>query len=126
EGDDYRVSGQKIWTTFAHDADRIFCLVRTGGGERKQQGISFLLIDMATPGISVRPIRTIDGYHHVNEVFFDDVRVPVANRVGEEGRGWDYAKYLLGQERTSMGNIGFSRRRLDRVRRIASDSGLLT
>jgi alkylation response protein AidB-like acyl-CoA dehydrogenase len=119
DGDHYRVSGQKIWTTYAHEADWIFCLVRTGQGGRKHEGISFLLIDMASPGVEVRPIRTIDGYHHLNEVFFDDVRVPVENLVGEEGRGWDYARYLLGQERTSMGNVGFSRRRLDRVRELA-------
>lgn len=125
EGDHYRINGQKIWTTYAQHADWIFCLVRTDGSGRKQQGISFVLIDMATPGIAVRPIRTIDGYHHVNEVFFDDVRIPVENRVGEEGRGWDYAKYLLGQERTSMGNVGFVRRRLDRIRRIATQSGLI-
>lgn len=125
EGDIYRINGQKIWTTYAHEADWIFCLARTDSGGRKQQGISFLLIDMASPGISVRPIRTIDGYHHVNEVFFDNVAVPAANLVGEEGRGWDYAKYLLGQERTSMGNVGFSRRRLERVRALASESGLI-
>ncbi|QEH79680.1 pimeloyl-CoA dehydrogenase large subunit [Sphingomonas sp. C8-2] len=119
EGDHYRVSGQKIWTTYAHKADWIFCLVRTGQGGRKHEGISFLLIDLRTPGIEIRPIRTIDGYHHLNEVFFDDVRVPVENLVGEEGKGWDYARYLLGQERTSMGNVGFSRRRLDRVRELA-------
>jgi alkylation response protein AidB-like acyl-CoA dehydrogenase len=125
EGDNYRVNGQKIWTTYAHEADWIFCLVRTDNSGRKQQGISFLLIDMATPGISVRPIHTIDGYHHVNEVFFDDVLVPTENMVGEEGRGWDYAKYLLGQERTSMGNVGFSRRRLQRVRQLANQNGLI-
>ena len=125
EGDQYRITGQKIWTTYAHEADWIFCLVRTDTSGRKQQGISFVLIDMATPGISVRPIPTIDGYHHVNEVFFEDVRVPAANLVGEEGRGWDYAKYLLGQERTSMGNVGFSGRRLERVRALAQTSGLI-
>ena len=125
EGDGYRINGQKIWTTYAHEADWIFCLVRTDSSGRKQQGISFLLIDMATPGIEVRPIRTIDGYHHVNEVYFSDVIVPAENLVGEEGRGWDYAKYLLGQERTSMGNVGFSNRRLDRVRAIAARGGLL-
>ncbi|MES2497375.1 MAG: acyl-CoA dehydrogenase family protein [Pseudomonadota bacterium] len=119
EGDQYRVSGQKIWTTYAHEADWIFCLVRTGQGGRQHEGISFLLIDLATPGIEVRPIRTIDGYHHLNEVFFDDVLVPAGNLVGDEGKGWDYARYLLGQERSSMGNVGFSRRRLDRVREIA-------
>lgn len=123
DGDLYRVDGQKIWTTYAHEADWIFCLVRTDKSGRKQQGISFLLIDMATPGITVRPIGTIDGFHHVNEVFFEDVRVPAENLVGEEGRGWDYAKYLLGQERTSMGNVGFSRRRLQRVRERAEETG---
>jgi alkylation response protein AidB-like acyl-CoA dehydrogenase len=126
DGEIYRVNGQKIWTTYAHEADWIFCLVRTDSSGRKQQGISFLLIDMATPGITVRPIRTIDGYHHVNEVFFDDVQVPVANLIGEEGRGWDYAKFLLGQERTSMGNVGFARRRLDRVRARAAARGMLS
>jgi alkylation response protein AidB-like acyl-CoA dehydrogenase len=125
EGDAYRVNGQKIWTTYAHEADWIFCLVRTDAGERKQQGISFLLIDLATPGITIRPIPTIDGYSHVNEVFFEDVPVPLGNLVGEEGRGWDYAKYLLGHERTSMGNVGFAKRRLDRVRKRAGSSGLL-
>lgn len=123
DGDFYVVDGQKTWTTYAHHADWIFCLVRTSREERKQQGISFLLIDLDTPGIEVRPIRTIDGYHHLNEVWFDGVRVPVANRVGEEGKGWAYAKYLLGRERVSMGNIGFSRRRLDRVRQLASRAG---
>ncbi|MBA14749.1 MAG: pimeloyl-CoA dehydrogenase large subunit [Sphingomonas sp.] len=120
EGDVYRVNGQKIWTTYAHKADWIFCLVRTDGSGRKQQGISFLLIDLATPGVEIRPIHTIDGYRHVNEAFFDNVAVPVENLIGEEGRGWEYAKYLLGQERTSMGNVGFSRRRLERVRALAS------
>ncbi len=116
EGDSYRVNGQKIWTTYAHEADWIFCLVRTAQEARKQQGISFLLIDLKTPGIEVRPIRSIDGYHHLNEVHFDKVLVPAENLVGEEGKGWDYARYLLGQERTSMGNVGFTRRRLDRAR----------
>ncbi|MCM8732300.1 acyl-CoA dehydrogenase family protein [Hephaestia sp. GCM10023244] len=119
EGDAYRVNGQKTWTTYAHHADWIFCLVRTDASGRKQQGISFLLIDMTSPGITVRPIRTIDGCHHVNEIFFDDVLVPAENLVGEEGRGWNQAKYLLGQERTSMGNVGLSRRRLERVRALA-------
>lgn len=119
DGDHYRVSGQKIWTTYAHKADWIFCLVRTAQGARKHEGISFLLIDLTTPGIEVRPIRTIDGYHHLNEVFFDDVLVPAGNLVGEEGKGWSYARYLLGQERTSMGNVGVSHRRLDRVGEIA-------
>ncbi len=88
---------------------------------KKQQGITFILIDLKTPGITIRPIATIDGVHHVNEVFFDDVIVPAENRIGEEGRGWDYAKYLLGQERTSMGNLGVSKRRMDRVRDLAAN-----
>lgn len=119
EGGHYRVNGRKIWTTYAHDADWIFCLVRTSKEERKQQGISFLLIDLASAGVEVRPIESIDGFHHLNEVLFEDVIVPAENLVGEEGEGWNYAKYLLGQERTSMGNVGFSRRRLDRARALA-------
>lgn len=103
DGDHYVVNGTKIWTTHAHHANMMFALVRTGtnGVEspRKQDGISFLLIDMKTPGISTRPIRTIGGDHEVNQVFFDDVRVPVANRVGDEGKGWSYGKYLLEFER---------------------------
>lgn len=105
DGDEYVVNGQKIWTTSAHIADWIFCLVRTSQGERKQEGISFLLIDMKTPGIEVRPIHSIDGQHHLNEVFFKDVRVPVANRVGEEGKGWTIAKFLLGHERTGIAGV---------------------
>ncbi|MEB2317084.1 MAG: acyl-CoA dehydrogenase family protein [Pseudomonadota bacterium] len=99
DGDHYIVNGTKIWTTHAHHADWMFALVRTGDGPRKQDGISFLLIDMKSPGITTRPIRTMGGDHEVNQVFFDDVRVPVANRVGEEGRGWSYGKYLLQFER---------------------------
>ena len=99
DGDDYIVNGTKIWTTHAHHADWMFALVRTGDGPRKQDGISFLLIDMKSPGITTRPIRTMGGDHEVNQVFFDDVRVPVANRVGDEGRGWSYGKYLLQFER---------------------------
>ncbi|MCB1733513.1 MAG: acyl-CoA dehydrogenase family protein, partial [Halieaceae bacterium] len=92
DGDDWVVNGQKIWTTDAHIADQCFLLARTTAAEKPQQGISFLLVDMKTPGITVRPIITIDGAHSVNEVFFDDVRVPAANLVGEEGKGWSYAK----------------------------------
>lgn len=99
DGDHYRINGSKIWTTHAHYANLMFALVRTSDGARKQDGISFLLIDMKTPGISIRPIRTIGGDHEVNQVFFDDVLVPVVNRVGEEGRGWSYGKYLLEFER---------------------------
>ncbi|QHE84617.1 acyl-CoA dehydrogenase family protein [Hydrogenophaga sp. BPS33] len=120
EGDLYRVNGQKIWTTGAHLADWMFALVRTEQAARKQDGISFLLIDMKTPGITVRPIVSIDGQHHLNEVFFDDVRVPVGNLVGEEGRGWDCAKYLLVSERISVASMGQCWERLDYARELAS------
>ncbi|MDM0021159.1 acyl-CoA dehydrogenase family protein [Variovorax saccharolyticus] len=119
DGDDYVVDGQKIWTTSAHQADWIFALVRTEQAARKQDGISFLLIDLKSPGVSVRPIVSIDGQHHLNEVFFDSVRVPVAQRVGEEGRGWDCAKHLLASERTNIANVGLCWERLDCARRIA-------
>ena len=101
-------------------ADWIFCLVRTDPAAKKQEGISFLLIDMKTPGITVRPIQTIDGGHEVNEVFFDDVRVPVENLVGEENKGWDYAKFLLGNERINIARVGISKERLRRIRELAS------
>ncbi|GGC74117.1 acyl-CoA dehydrogenase family protein [Chelatococcus reniformis] len=99
DGDEYVINGTKIWTTHAHYANRMFALVRTGDGGRKQDGISFILIDMKSPGITIRPIITIGGDHEVNQVFFDDVRVPVTNRIGEEGMGWTYGKYLLEFER---------------------------
>ena len=99
DGDEYVVNGSKMWTTHAQFANRIFCLVRTDNTVRKQAGISFLLIDMDDPGITVRPIMTLAGDHEVNQVFFEDVRVPVANRVGEEGQGWTIAKFLLENER---------------------------
>jgi len=99
DGDHYVVNGSKIWTTHAHHANRMFALLRTGDGPRKQDGISFFLIDMSTPGISTRPILTIGGDHEVNQVFFDDVRVPAENLVGREGQGWGYGKYLLEFER---------------------------
>src|SRR5580700_8115519 len=120
DGDDYVVNGQKTWTTTAQYADWIFCLVRTDPEAKKQQGISFLLIDMKTPGITVRPIQTIDGGREVNEVFFDDVRVPIENRVGEENRGWDYAKFLLGNERTGIARIGTCKARIRRLKEIAA------
>ncbi len=120
DGDHYVVNGQKTWTTLAQYADWIFCLVRTDPEAKKQQGISFLLIDMKTPGITVRPIQTIDGGREVNEVFFDDVRVPVENLVGEENRGWDYAKFLLGNERTNIARVGVSKQRLERIRQLAA------
>ena len=119
--DFYVVNGQKIWTTLAHYADWIFCLVRTDPNTaRRQEGISFLLIDMATPGISVRPLVLMDGGHEVNEVFFDDVKVPVENRVHEEGKGWTVAKYLLGYERMNTGRIGESKRQLAALKQLAA------
>lgn len=118
--DNYLVNGQKTWTTLAHFADWMFCMVRTDPEARQQRGISFLLIDMKTPGITVRPIITLDGEHEVNEVFFDNVRVPVANRLGEENQGWTCAKYLLTHERTSIGGIAQNKALLARLKRIAS------
>src|SRR6202521_5393105 len=120
DGDHYVVNGQKTWTTLAQHADWIFCLVRTDPAAKKQQGISFLLIDMKTPGITVRPIVTIDGGREVNEVFFDDVRVPVENLVGEENKGWDYAKFLLGNERTGIARVGMSKERIRRLKELAA------
>lgn len=99
DGDDYILNGSKMWTTHAHLADHIFCLVRTGSDGKPQQGISFLLVDMDSPGVSVTPILTMAGDHEVNQVFFDNVRVPKSNRIGEENKGWQYAKYLLEFER---------------------------
>jgi len=120
EGDFYRVNGQKLWTTFANRADWMFALVRTDPAAKRQKGISFLLIDMKSPGITVRPIGTIDGRHEVNEVFCADVLVPAENLIGEENKGWDYAKSLLGRERVSIAHLGLCRRRLERVRRVAT------
>ena len=104
DGDDYVVNGQKIWTSHAQEADWIYTLVRTSTEDKKQKGITLLLIPLKTPGITVKKIETIDGIHHVNEVFFEDVRVPVANRIGEEGKGWTYGKYLLSHERLGGAN----------------------
>jgi alkylation response protein AidB-like acyl-CoA dehydrogenase len=120
DGDHYVVNGQKTWTTLAQYADWIFCLVRTRTDGKPQSGISFLLIDMKTPGVSVHPIITLDGAHEVNEVWFDDVRVPLENLVGEENKGWTYAKFLLGHERTNIAGIGGSKRELQRLKRIAT------
>ena len=120
EGEHYIVTGQKIWTSTAHLADWVFALVRTNSEGRKQDGISFLLIDLKTPGITIRPIYSLDGGHHLNEVFFDDVRVPVDNLVGEENKGWACAKFLLGNERTGIANVGFCRERLGYSRALAS------
>ncbi|HXC38769.1 MAG TPA: acyl-CoA dehydrogenase family protein [Burkholderiales bacterium] len=121
DGDAYVINGQKIWTTLAHWANWMFALVRTSSAGRKQDGITYLLIDMATPGITVRPLITIDRDHHVNEVFFDNVRVPVANRIGEENKAWEYAKYLLTHERIGGARTGIPMARIRRAKQIAAD-----
>ncbi|HEU0257952.1 MAG TPA: acyl-CoA dehydrogenase family protein [Burkholderiales bacterium] len=116
-GAHYVVNGQKIWTTLAHYADWIFCLVRTDPTvEKRQEGISFLLIDMKSPGITLQPLMLMDGAHHVNEVFFDDVKVPADNLVHKENQGWTVAKYLLGYERMNTGRIGESKRELRKLK----------
>ena len=120
DGDSYIVNGQKTWTTQAQYADWIFCLVRTDNEVKPQRGISFLLIDMKSPGITVRPIITMDGAHEVNEVWLENVRVPVDNLVGQENQGWTYAKFLLGHERTNIAGIGIAKRELARLKRIAT------
>jgi alkylation response protein AidB-like acyl-CoA dehydrogenase len=120
DGDHYVVNGQKLWTSTAHHADWCFLLVRTDPGAKKQQGITYLLMDMKTPGITVRPIVTIDGHHETNEMFLQDVRVPVANRIGEESKGWDYAKYLLGHERSGIARVGISKMRVQRAKELAT------
>ena len=119
DGDHYVVNGQKTWTTLGQHANMIFALVRTADTGRRQEGISFLLIDMTSPGVEVRPIITLDGEHEVNEIFFTDVRVPVENLVGEQDRGWTYAKYLLTYERTSMAGVGSSTAALAWLRSMA-------
>jgi pimeloyl-CoA dehydrogenase large subunit len=119
-GDHYVINGQKTWTTLAQHADWIFCLVRTDPGAKQQEGISFILVPMKSPGITVRPIQTMDGGHEVNEVFFDDVKVPAENLIGQENKGWDYAKYLLGNERTGIARIGVSKQRVRRLKELAS------
>jgi alkylation response protein AidB-like acyl-CoA dehydrogenase len=120
QGDYYIVDGQKTWITLAHIADWIFCLVRTDPQAKKQEGISFLLIDMKTPGVTVRPIATMDGGHEINEIFFDGVKVPAKNLVGEPNNGWTYAKFLLGNERTGIARVGASKRELRRLKEIAA------
>jgi pimeloyl-CoA dehydrogenase large subunit len=120
DGDHWVINGQKTWTTLAQHADWIFVLARTDSSVKKQAGISFILVDMKTPGVTVRPIQTIDGGHEVNEVFFDDVRVPLENLVGQENKGWDYAKFLLGNERNGIARIGISKARVRRIRELAS------
>jgi alkylation response protein AidB-like acyl-CoA dehydrogenase len=119
DGDHYIVNGQKTWTTLGQYANMIFCLVRTDPDAKQQEGISFLLIDMNTPGIEVRPIILLDGTAEVNEVWFTDVKVPIENLVGEENKGWTYAKYLLTHERTNIAGTGFSTASLARLKRIA-------
>jgi len=119
DGDAYVVNGAKIWTTYAQHSDWIFCLVRTSNEGKKQQGISFLLIDMASEGVKVNPITTIDNHHSLNEVEFNNVRVPVANLIGEQDKGWTYAKALLAHERTSIAGVADSRRALAELRRFA-------
>lgn len=116
DGDHYIVNGQKTWTTLGQHANMIFCLVRTSTQGKPQSGISFLLIDMASEGVELRPIRTIDGGHEINEIFLTDVRVPVENLVGQENQGWTYAKYLLTHERTGIALVGDSQKKLDRLK----------
>ena len=119
EGDEYVINGQKMWTSTAHHADWCFLLVRTDPQAKKQQGITFVLLDMKTPGITVRPIVTIDGHHETNEMFLDNVRVPIANRVHEENKGWDVAKFLLGSERGGIARVGLSKFRVRRAKELA-------
>ena len=119
DGGEYVVNGQKTWTTLAQYADWIFCLVRTDPAAQKQRGISMLLIDLRSPGVTVRPIHLIDGGYEVNEVFFDNVRVPANQLVGEENRGWTFAKFLLGNERTSNAGIGLIKTRISRLKRLS-------
>jgi alkylation response protein AidB-like acyl-CoA dehydrogenase len=127
DGAHYVVNGEKTWTTYGHYADWMFCLVRTDPQAPKQAGISFLLIDMKSPGVTVRPIRLIDGAppgrHEVNQVFFDDVRVPVDNLVGRENDGWTCAKFLLANERTGSARVGIAKERLCNLKRLASVDG---
>ncbi len=119
DGDHYVVNGSKTWTTLAQYADMMFCLVRTDSEVKPQQGISFILIDMNSPGIDVRPIVTIDGGREINTVFLDDVRVPAENLIGEEGKGWTYAKFLLGHERMNIAGVPTSKRKIADIKDIA-------
>ena len=120
EGGEWVINGQKTWTTLAQYADWIFVLARTDSSVKKQEGISFILVDMKSPGVTVRPIQTLDGGHEINEVFFDDVRVPLENLIGEENKGWTYAKFLLGNERNGIARVGISKMRIKRIRELAS------
>lgn len=122
DGDEYIVNGAKTWNTYGQYADWIFCLVRTDNTVKKQEGISFLLIDMSSPGITLRPIVLLDGHPEVNEIFFDDVRVPVKNLIGEENKGWTYAKLLLTHERSNIAGVPRGKRRLRGLKRIAADT----
>ncbi len=124
QGDKFIVNGQKAWTTLGQYGEWIFCLVRTSTEGKPQTGISFLLIDMSSPGITVRPIITMDGEHEVNEVFFDNVEVPAENLIGEENKGWTYAKHLLAHERTNIADVNRAKRELERVKRIAKAEGV--
>ena len=121
EGDEYVINGHKIWTSYAHYADWMFCLVRTDKDAKQQQGISFILIDMTTSGIDIKPIITMDHGHTVNEVFFDNVRVPAKNLIGEENKGWTYAKFLLGNERTGIAGVGRSKHRIQELKKMAAN-----
>jgi alkylation response protein AidB-like acyl-CoA dehydrogenase len=124
DGDKYIVNGQKTWTTLGQYGDWIFCLVRTSTEGKPQTGISFLLIDMKSPGVTVRPIVLLDGEPEVNEVFFDNVEVPAGNLVGEENKGWTYAKYLLAHERTNIADVNRAKRELERLKRLAKSEGV--
>jgi alkylation response protein AidB-like acyl-CoA dehydrogenase len=124
QGDHYIVNGQKTWTTLGQYGEWIFCLVRTSTEGKPQTGISFLLIDMKSPGVSVRPIKLLDGECEVNEVWFDNVKVPVENLVGQENQGWTYAKYLLAHERTNIADVNRAKRELERLKRIAKQEGV--
>ena len=124
KGDKYIVNGQKTWTTLGQYGDWIFCLVRTDSSGKPQTGISFLLIDMKSPGVSVRPIIMLDGGHEVNEVWFDNVEVPAENLVGEENKGWTYAKFLLAHERTNIADVNRAKRELERLKRVAKAEGV--
>jgi hypothetical protein len=124
QGNKYIVNGQKAWTTLGQYGEWIFCLVRTSTEGKPQTGISFLLIDMKSPGVTVRPVKLLDGEPEVNEVFFDDVEVPAENLVGEENKGWTYAKYLLAHERTGIADVNRSKRELERLKRIAKAEGV--
>jgi hypothetical protein len=123
-GEKYIVNGQKTWTTLGQYGEWIFCLVRTSSEGKPQTGISFLLIDMKTPGITVRPIILMDGEHEVNEVWFDNVEVPAENLIGEENKGWTYAKHLLAHERTNIADVNRAKRELERLKRISKAEGV--